>query len=227
MKASRVLYSWSTVCLRLSVLSLTLICTCVSDVYIHHAAIKMANVNPYKFPYGKKRLEPAGIMIFASVMSMASMQILSLASQRIIDGVNGHVPTTDMSLFAILSMVAVILVKLSLFVYCRNVPDNASVTALSQDHMNDVATNAVSLIAAVIATSVPSLWWLDSAGAIGLSILILITWLRTGKEQLQMMVGRSAPSDVLSRITYVAASHNDRVVRVDTVLAFHFGGCTM
>lgn len=187
-------------------------------------AKRMSNVDPYKFPYGKKRLEPAGIMIFSCVMAMVSIQIVTLSVQRINSGLNGDVQKVQVDLTPILVVVGAVIAKLSLAVYCAYSNDgNGSVSALAQDHRNDVCTKGLSVIAGAIATYYSNLWWIDPAGAITLSCYIFYTWVNTGREQLQYMVGRSAPPEFLNRLTYIASTHDKLIDRVDTVLAFHYG----
>lgn len=68
-------------------------------------------------------------------------------------------------------MVTVTVVKFLLMVYCRRFK-NEIVRAYAQDHMFDVITNSVGLAAAVLA--VRYFWWIDPAGAIVVSLFIVI-----------------------------------------------------
>jgi divalent metal cation (Fe/Co/Zn/Cd) transporter len=52
-------------------------------------ACAMKKVDPYKFPSGKTRLEPLGIILFACVMGMAALQIIYTAVSRLIAGFSG------------------------------------------------------------------------------------------------------------------------------------------
>lgn len=69
-------------------------------------------------------------------------------------------------------MVTVTVVKFLLMVYCRRFK-NEIVRAYAQDHLFDVITNSVGLAAAVLA--VRYFWWIDPAGAIVVSLFIVIT----------------------------------------------------
>lgn len=61
-----------------------------------------------------------------------------------------------------------------------------------QDHRNDVYSNSIAIIAACLANWHKSLWYLDSAGAIVISVYIAVSWLETGKEQVERLVGLRA-----------------------------------
>ncbi len=54
-------------------------------------ACAMKKVDPYKFPSGKTRLEPLGIILFACVMGMAALQIIYTAVSRLIAGFSGNI----------------------------------------------------------------------------------------------------------------------------------------
>lgn len=58
-----------------------------------------------------------------------------------------------------------------------------------QDHRNDVFSNTVAVAAAFAAHWHSSLWYLDSVGAIVISVYIAVSWLATGKEQVERLVG--------------------------------------
>ena len=53
--------------------------------------------------------------------------------------------------------------KFMLMVYCRSF-SNEIVRAYAQDHLFDVVTNMIGLIAAVLASIF--VWWIDPAGAV-------------------------------------------------------------
>ena len=89
------------------------------------------------------------------------------------------------------------------------------------DHRNDVAFNSCGLILAALGAFV--LWWLDPAGAILISLLILRTWTSTALENISYIVGKSADPFFLQKLTYVALTHDSRILKVDTCRAYHSG----
>ena len=69
-------------------------------------------------------------------------------------------------------MVSVTLVKLVLVIYCRSF-SNEIVKAYAQDHFLDVITNAIGLVAAILASKL--YWWIDPAGAILMMTVCALT----------------------------------------------------
>jgi len=94
---------------------------------------------------------------------------------------------------------------------------------LGADHRNDVITNIVALAAAFIASRFRVVGFLDPVGAILLSIYIVVNWYHNGKEQLQFIIGKTAPPEFVSQVVYLAAHADKNIETVDTVLAYHYG----
>jgi len=180
--------------------------------------------DPYKYPVSKSSLEPVGIIVFACVMGMTSLYILQDAVQTLIYGFTGSPKIISLDSFSIAILSATICIKLCLHIYCRMVAVHSSlVGALAQDHLNDVKTNIVAMVAALLASSFHTYWWTDPVGAFLLSAFIIVNWIGSGKDQIGMLVGASAPPAVIGQLAYLAAHHDARILRVDKVLAYHFG----
>ncbi|CAI9087988.1 OLC1v1022207C1 [Oldenlandia corymbosa var. corymbosa] len=128
----------------------------------------MKTPNHYHYPIGKKRMQPVGIIVFASVMATLGLQILLESVRELIS--TSH-PELDhqKEKWMIGIMVSVTVVKFLLMVYCRRFK-NEIVRAYAQDHFFDVITNSVGLITAVLA--VRFYWWIDPTGAILVSFSI-------------------------------------------------------
>ena len=58
----------------------------------------------------------------------------------------------------------------------------------------------------------PSLWMSDPIGAIIISVYIIVSWTRTGMEQLEMIIGKSADPAFLDIVREMAETH-DPVMR--------------
>ncbi|EPB69233.1 cation efflux family protein [Ancylostoma ceylanicum] len=52
---------------------------------------------------------------------------------------------------------------------------------------------------------------------------IIITWLMTVREQIPLLIGKTADPQLINRIVNVAISHDDRIKHLDTVYVYHFG----
>ena len=69
-------------------------------------------------------------------------------------------------------MVSVTLVKLVLVIYCRSF-SNEIVKTYAQYHFFDVITNAIGLVAAILASKL--YWWIDPAGAVVMMTVCALT----------------------------------------------------
>lgn len=56
------------------------------------------------------------------------------------------------------------LAKLVLFFYCKQFTESDSVSALAEDHLNDVLSNVAAIVTASIAAHIQKLWWIDPIG---------------------------------------------------------------
>ena len=90
----------------------------VAGSIMYWTTVKMATFNTFKYPQGKARLEPIGTVIFASVMGLASLQILSECIKRLVSGITGTPDDIDMGLVAIIILSITVVVKALLHVYC-------------------------------------------------------------------------------------------------------------
>jgi divalent metal cation (Fe/Co/Zn/Cd) transporter len=175
-----------------------------------------------RYPESKDRLEPIGVILFATVMGMSSLQIV-VESAKVALGDRPHV-TVDA--FTAVCLGATIVAKALLYRYCERVAKrykSGAVAAYAEDHFNDVVTNAVSVVAVVVAVQVPSLWQVDAVAAIVLAAWIIKSWADTGAEQISFLTGATAPPHFLNLCTFIAFNHSEHVMKVDTVRAYHFG----
>ena len=117
-------------------------------------------------------------------------------------------------------MVGVIVVKFCLYLYCRSSQSQA-VQTYAQDHRNDVVTNTIGLISAMLGDRL--YFWIDPLGAILLACYIIQNWASTALDNMKAMVGMSAPSEFLTQLTYLAWNHHPEIVCIDTVRAYTFG----
>ncbi|GMH12818.1 hypothetical protein Nepgr_014659 [Nepenthes gracilis] len=181
--------------------------------------LSMKDINIYKYPIGKLRVQPVGIIIFAAVMATLGFQVLILAVEELIE----HEVTDKMTTYQLIWLCTIMLtatvVKLALFLYCRN-SGNDIVRAYAEDHYFDVITNVVGLVAAVIGDKF--YWWIDPAGAIVLAFYTMTNWSGTVLKNAVSLVGQAAPPDVLQKLTYLVLRHPN-IKRIDTVRAYTFG----
>ncbi|XP_027340185.1 metal tolerance protein 10-like isoform X2 [Abrus precatorius] len=191
----------------------------LSGFILWFTAHAMKNPNQYHYPIGKKRMQPLGIIVFASVMATLGLQILIESARELISKTKPEVDSTKLH-WMIAIMVFVTVVKFILMVYCRRFK-NEIVGAYAQDHFFDVITNSVGLAAAVLA--VKFYWWIDPVGAIVIALYTINTWAKTVIENVWSLIGRTAPPDFLAKLTYLIWNHHEQIKHIDTVRAYTFG----
>ncbi|PWA42493.1 Cation efflux protein [Artemisia annua] len=115
--------------------------------------LSMQSINVYKYPIGKLRVQPVGIIIFAAIMATLGFQVLIQAVEQLVE----HNPPEKMSslqlLWLYVIMITASVVKLGLWFYCKS-SGNEIVRAYAKDHYFDVVTNVVGLVAAVLVSLV-------------------------------------------------------------------------
>ncbi|KAJ1568274.1 hypothetical protein HK096_007053 [Nowakowskiella sp. JEL0078] len=157
---------------------------------------------PLKYPIGMTRIETAGIIIFATLMCTLSLQIMIEAGRSF----TATTHDLELSLFNIL---------------WSNLRRYPAAKLLGQDNFNDVLLNIVGISMAIIASRTK--WWVDPIGAIVIALWILYSWIGTAFENVELIIGKSAEPPFLQRLTYLALTHDERIVEVDTCRAYHSG----
>ncbi|KAF2321287.1 hypothetical protein P3X46_025476 [Hevea brasiliensis] len=192
----------------------------LSGFILWFTAFTMQTPNPYQYPIGKKRMQPLGILVFASVMATLGLQIILESVRTLSSDENEFDLTKEQERWVVGIMLSVTLVKLLLMVYCRSFT-NEIVKAYAQDHFFDVVTNIIGLIAALLANYMED--WMDPVGAIILALYTIRTWSMTVLENVNSLVGKSATPDYLKKLTYLCWNHHKAVRHIDTVRAYTFG----
>jgi divalent metal cation (Fe/Co/Zn/Cd) transporter len=134
----------------------------LSGFILWFTANAMRKPNQFHYPIGKRRMQPVGIIVFASVMATLGLQVLLESGRQLVAKSGIHMNSTEEK-WMIGIMVSVTIVKFLLMLYCRGF-QNEIVRAYAQDHLFDVVTNSIGLATAVLA--VKFYWWIDPTGAI-------------------------------------------------------------
>ncbi|KAL2347735.1 hypothetical protein Fmac_001735 [Flemingia macrophylla] len=191
----------------------------LSGFILWFTAHSMSKPNHHKYPIGKNRMQPVGIVVFASVMATLGLQILIESGREIITKTQPERdPVKEKWMIGI--MVTATLVKVALMVYCRRFK-NEIVRAYAQDHFFDVITNSIGLATAVLA--IKFYWWLDPVGAILIALYTISNWAKTVMENVWSLIGRTAPPEYLAKLTYLCWNHDKEIKHIDTVRAYTFG----
>ncbi|GLT88967.1 hypothetical protein SLE2022_069730 [Rubroshorea leprosula] len=192
----------------------------LSGFILWFTAFTMQTPNPYRYPIGKKRMQPLGILVFASVMATLGLQIILESVQTMISDEIEFNLTKEQERWVIGIMLSVTVVKLFLMLYCRSFT-NEIIKAYAQDHFFDVITNVIGLVAALLANYIDD--WMDPVGAIILALYTIRTWSMTVLENVNSLVGRSATPEYLQKLTYLCWNHHEAIRHIDTVRAYTFG----
>lgn len=169
-----------------------------------HRAIK--TVDSRRFPSGKARIETAGNIVFCFLMTAVSFILIVLSIMELSHGApSTRSSTKSFHLPSIIAVAVAFTTKLALFAYCwtlRNV--YSQIRILWEDHRNDILVNGFGLLTAIGGSKLK--WYIDPLGAIILSVLISILWLRTAYSEFQLLIGVSADTSMLQWITYICQS---------------------
>lgn len=169
-----------------------------------------------KYPAGKSRVSVVGILVFSVLMSCCTLYIIV---QCIISLATAD-KTESNSTVALISMGITVGVKLSMWIVYRLLKHPICDT-LADDHRNDVFTNALGLFMYWGTEHIG--WWMDSTGGILLSLFVLYNWCVNAYENARMLLGKSAPPEVIRSLTYVASNHHPLVRQIEQVIAFQVG----
>ena len=176
------------------------------------------------YPVGRSRLEALSVLACAGIMSMASVEVIQYAALDLYDGFHGRIPELDITVPLYVLIGFGILIKGILFLYCQAVnviAKSDALSALAEDHLNDVMSNVAALVTAVIAFHTPA-WYIDPIGAILISLAIIVRWMYVMAEQVRKVVGHTAPPEFIALINKLAIDHDARL-QVDCTRAYHFG----
>ncbi|KAL6283135.1 hypothetical protein ACE6H2_014064 [Prunus campanulata] len=179
----------------------------------------MRKPNQYQYPIGKNRMQPVGIVVFASVMATLGLQILFESGRQLLTKAQpDRDPVKEKWMIGI--MVSATVVKFVLMSYCRRFK-NEIVRAYAQDHLFDVITNGIGLASAVLA--IRFYWWIDPVGAIIIALYTMGNWAKTVMENVWSLIGKTAPAEYLAKLTYLIWNHDKEIQHIETVRAYTFG----
>ncbi|KAK2592389.1 hypothetical protein QQS21_009908 [Conoideocrella luteorostrata] len=171
-----------------------------------------------RFPVGKRRLEPIGILVFSIIMVISFLQILEESVQRMMPP---HAQIEVLSTVAIISLVATIVIKGVIGLGCMPIK-TTQVQALVQDCKTDVIFNTLSLLFPLIGYKV-GVWWLDPVGAALLSLFIIGDWGHTCFENVVRLSGEAADESLYRKLTYLAYRFSPVVEGIKSITAYHAG----
>ena len=196
--------------------ALDLLCTLIVWTTNNLVLWRLASLKT-RFPVGRRRLEPLGILVFSVIMIISFIQILQESCQRLMN----HVLPEHLGIAAIASLIATIVVKGVIGLFCRPIK-TTQVQALVQDCKTDVIFNTISLLFPLIGERY-GIWWLDPVGAGLLSLFIIFDWARTSFENTVRLSGEAANTRTQQKIMYLAYRFSPVVAGIKNIVAYHAG----
>lgn len=156
---------------------------------------------------------------------VAAVEVVQYSVIDLVAGLRGHLPHLEVgpTMYSVLSVGTA--AKVALYLLCKAakaVSPSDTLEALAEDHLNDVWSNAASILTACLAAKVRGAWWCDPAGGIAISILIICRWAAVTWEQTKKLTGHTAPPEFVDRVNQLAAAHN-AALAVDVTRCYHFG----
>lgn len=174
----------------------------------------------HKFPVGRRRLEPMGILVFSIIMIVSFLQILQESVTKLLPN-NQEREAVILPPVAIGALVATVVVKGTIWIGCARVK-TTQVMALAQDCKTDVIFNTLSLLFPLLGHTF-SLWWLDPVGAALLSLFIIYDWAHTSLQNIARLTGSAVSDHVLKKVMFVAWRFAPVVDAYKTITAYHAG----
>ncbi|KAK7550109.1 hypothetical protein IWX49DRAFT_149585 [Phyllosticta citricarpa] len=172
-----------------------------------------------KFPVGRKRLEPLGILVFSIIMIVSFIQVLQESVEKLMG--DGPKEAVQLPTVAIAAMASTVGLKGLIWFGCIPIK-TTQVQALAQDCKTDVYFNTLSLLFPVIGYHA-HLWWLDPVGAALLSLFIIYDWADTCLQNVTRLTGSAASDRVHRKILYLAIRFGPLVQGFKSVTAYHAG----
>jgi cation diffusion facilitator family transporter len=172
-----------------------------------------------KFPVGRRRLEPIGILVFSIIMVISFLQILQESVSKLLP--NGDHSIATLPTLAIASMAGTIGLKGLIGLGCLRIK-TTQVQALVQDCKTDVYFNTLSLLFPLIGKQA-GVWWLDPLGAALLSVYIIYDWADTCVENVTRLCGLAVDESLEKKLIYLAYRFSNIVSGFKSVTAYHAG----
>lgn len=198
--------------------ALDLLCTLIVYTTNKLVAAKIASLRK-RFPVGRKRLEPLGILVFSIIMVVSFLQILQESVKKLMPGSPREAKNLPPP--AIFAMVITVVGKGIIGLGCMRFK-TTQVQALVQDCKTDVIFNTISLLFPLIGHAF-NIWWLDPVGAGLLSLFIIYDWASTCLENVSRLTGVGADDKVFKKMLYLAWRFSPIVDAYKSLKAYHAG----
>ena len=174
-------------------------------------------------PFGHQRIEYLTGVIISFIILFIGI-FLGIESVKKI--INPEMPSPNIFVYIIL--VTSIICKLWLSIFNKKMSkdiNSSTLKATSQDSFNDAISTSVVLVVNIIChifSSSPWLIYLDGITGICLSILILISGIKTLKETMDPLIGCMPTTEDIEKITKIVESY-DGVIGIHDLVIHNYG----
>ncbi|PVI03467.1 hypothetical protein DM02DRAFT_587858 [Periconia macrospinosa] len=190
----------------------------LSTAIVWFTSWMIARQDRYKYPVGRRRLEPIGVLVFSVIMITSFFQVGIEAFGRL-NGKDHSI--VELTIPAITIMASTVVIKGACWLYCRLIP-NSSVQALAQDAETDVVFNIFSIIFPLSGYYL-KIWWLDPLGGLLLSLYVIINWSRTSATHIRNLAGAAATADERNILLYLTMRFAKSIKHIQGLEAYHAG----
>ncbi|KAM0322855.1 hypothetical protein ACHAQA_009196 [Verticillium albo-atrum] len=172
----------------------------------------------HRYPVGRRRLEPIGVLVFSIVMVVSFVQVALAAIQKLASDDHALI---ELGVPAIIILVSTVVIKGACWLWCR-VVKNSSVRALADDAMTDVIFNTGSIFFPIVGFYA-NIWWFDALGGLLLSLVVILNWSQTSMHHVRNLTGFSATSDERNLLLYLTMRFSTAVKQIQNLRAYHAG----
>ncbi|KAK1757574.1 hypothetical protein QBC47DRAFT_160642 [Echria macrotheca] len=190
----------------------------LSTVIVWITTVLVSKQDQYRYPVGRRRLEPLAVLVFSVIMITSFVQV-ALESVSRLASPNHEI--IELGIPAIIIMLSTIVIKGLCWLWCRMVK-NSSVQALASDASTDVIFNAGSIAFPIIGFYA-RIWWLDALGGLLLSLVVIFNWSQTSYEHIAHLSGYSATADQRNILLYLTMRFAKTIKQIQGLQAYHAG----
>ncbi|KAI1176874.1 hypothetical protein F4777DRAFT_544660 [Nemania sp. FL0916] len=190
----------------------------LSTVIVWVTTVLISRQDQYKYPAGRRRLEPLGVLVFSVIMITSFVQVALQSIERLAS--SDH-EVIELGIPALAIMIGTIVIKGLCWLWCRFVK-NSSVQALASDAMTDVIFNTGSILFPIVGFYL-QIWWLDALGGLLLSMVVIKNWSETSLQHIKNLSGFSATADQRNVLLYLTMRFAKTIRKIQGIQAYHAG----
>ncbi|KAI1259652.1 hypothetical protein F5Y18DRAFT_293051 [Xylariaceae sp. FL1019] len=190
----------------------------LSTVIVWVITVLISRQDQYRYPVGRRRLEPLGVLVFSVIMITSFVQVALESIQRL--AAPDH-ELIELGIPAIGIMISTVVIKGLCWLWCRLVK-NSSVQALADDALTDIIFNTGSILFPIVGFYC-KIWWLDALGGLLLSLVVVVNWSKTSLRHIKNLSGFSATADQRNVLLYLTMRFAKTIRQIQGLQAYHAG----